>query len=240
MNVLVAHNSLSDVLGSLRQTDLTIHEISLSELSKFSSSFVYDEIFIEAGAELFSLLNAPQITEEIKARIIAVGIIDEVLSDELKQLGQLRFIERNRFEQYLRYLKIGNHEAGGLSLLVFDESRKNIETIKQITKDFGHNITIVYSFDEFYSKLSDYYDFIFFNVHAETCDLPNMIRRVFSISNFKRAAVVPYLIEEHCKISDLFSGLNRIARAVLHYDELLQFLINYYYKRELKKYSNCC
>jgi hypothetical protein len=236
MNVLFAHDSFSDLISNIPRSSTTLHEISLSELKNFSSNFVYDEIFIESGETLLEFLGSPVISDEIKSRIIGVG--EDETDNYQNKKSLLRFINKNSLSDYFLYLIKKKEAKEDLSILIFDESVINIEMVTQLCRDFNHKLTVVKSFDDFFTRMSAYYDFIIFNIHAESCEISHLIKKVYSITNFKKAAVIPYLEQEHCNVSDLFSGLNKIARAVLNFEELIQFCIQYFYKRELKKIQN--
>ncbi len=238
MNILAAHTHLSEYIQKLQQLDAVVHEVPCDALSRYSSFSQYDAVLIESTEEGLRYLGSEALCLT-EAKVIFAGNTEHTeTACRIKNAGFVRFIA---VTDILPVLKRYNTElvsdSGRLSLLLFDENQRHYRIVKQLCADFGHSISIVEDFDHFYQSLSSKFDFILINVHSSGCDVPVFSRKVHNVTNFKKAAVLPFMEKEHCEISDITAGLNKIAKVVLNLDELVHFLIHIFYKRELETNS---
>ncbi|MFW5807987.1 MAG: hypothetical protein ACOCWH_02920 [Spirochaetota bacterium] len=235
MNVLLSQNT-PDEYEELSGPGRTVHRVSLSELSGFSSSVSYDVAVVEASSTSIGIMNELSEREFRDTWILFTGDIDDsALCCQLKRSGFTRFVRPGDTAYAVSTWNREKYNGSEpLSLLILDDNAVHLRMISQISFDFGHQAVMVDSFDEFYSRLSREFDLILVNIHSAACDVPIFARKVHNITNFRRAAVIPYLQDEYCAIGDLYGGLNRIARAVLNLDELFHFLVQMFYKREME------
>lgn len=234
MNILSASAQRPVYGDTLHENMRTVHEISLSALSRYESFSQYDLVIIEADED-YTFLQEFHFSLFSSRCIIAGDLCNNELKSMVRKAGFVRFVKPEDIPPVVAAYEQGvDLVQDALSLLLFDENPVHQSVMKQIAEDFGHSILIKEDFDSFYSSLSRNYDFLLINVHTKACDMPVFARKVFNVTNFRKACVLPFLEKEHCEIADIYSGLNRIAKVVLNLEELIHFLINSFYKRELE------
>lgn len=134
----------------------------------------------------------------------------------------------------VKSLGIGS-EPGAGTFIILEHGTANRKVMKSIIGRFGYGIVFVATVDELLEQsLGGSVQFVLINLGSAGLDLNGLVRKSYASGLAKSVPVLAYKdMREGLFVHELVSGLNRLTKYILSIEELLGFLVELLYRKEI-------
>lgn len=170
------------------------------------------------------LLKMPRSIPDTPALIALSDSINTENSETVKKLAIPFFINYDiLFSNFSRLYEIGSNPEKTDQIAVFEKDPAKRRIINTISSLFSYNCIFPDTFEELLNFNDDSVSFIFADISSSDFSSEQYIKKAL-FSRLKFIPFIPYYKNNSISIEDVLCGLNKVAKVVMSFDELLSFM----------------
>lgn len=135
----------------------------------------------------------------------------------------------NSLEKIIRIFSKLNTEK---KIAVFSPDKERNTILKAVLRLFNYDMIEIYNFNDLFSLNDSEISFIFADISSKSFSSEQYVKKAL-FGRLKFIPFIPFYTENGIGISDIACGLNKVARFILSFDEMMSFISHNFSSHEI-------
>ncbi|MDA3899798.1 MAG: hypothetical protein PF637_04685 [Spirochaetes bacterium] len=238
MRLLLVENGFSELSSFLQTHGYYVERASFSaffDMLKVGQDYNYILLHVEDKLDESAELIVSYCNNNNLPLVTVSSCLSEEISVSLKNHGAALFLT---IEEILKDSQIFRFSAGyddieKLHIIHLNDDRPSHKIIQTMCSEYAISYTRVETDSALFDVIDELTDIVLVNIESTSFNVHQFLNRALYSREFLKTVFIPFSISGDISITDINSGLNRIAKIFLNRDELFNFLIRHFHGREL-------
>ncbi len=242
VSILLLSQTENSLRGDLEKAGSRVTEyrypLSGTDLENMYRDTSWDFCIAEITGKNMAIMESIVSRMNRKGKVIVVAdSLSVALTDKLVMLGITDLYLKDDTVALLKYIlsETCREQNSYGSIVLFDDNEALSGMASSIISRFSFTPVLSDNQNDFLESLEiPDVQFILINLDAADLEISSIIKGTYSHPSLQRNPVIVYTgSATGPDVSDLLSGLNRLTRFILSSEELLSFLLDLLYKKEI-------